>query len=143
MHAMLPLLDQLAFPPIRRGVLEALQVNLTYRCNQRCLHCHVNAGPTRTEAMSDECLAVLHRVIDAHPVHTLDLTGGAPELHPRFREIVRHARREGLRVIDRCKRCAVKSPTAMATSAPRHPIMNTPRKRAARSPGLLISTTLP
>ncbi|PAU66439.1 radical SAM protein [Pseudomonas sp. PIC25] len=102
MHAMLPLLDRLAFPAIRRGALEALQVNLTYRCNQRCLHCHVNAGPTRTESMSDETLDILHRVIDAHPVHTLDLTGGAPELHPRFRDIVRHARREGLRVIDRC-----------------------------------------
>lgn len=102
MHAMLPLLDRLAFPAIRRGALEALQVNLTYRCNQRCLHCHVNAGPTRTESMSDETLDILHRVIDAHPVNTLDLTGGAPELHPRFRDIVRHARREGLRVIDRC-----------------------------------------
>ena len=102
MHAMLPLLDQLAFPAIRRGHLEALQINLTYRCNQRCLHCHVNAGPTRTEAMTDDSLALLHQVIDAHPVHTLDLTGGAPEMHPRFREIVQHARREGLRVIDRC-----------------------------------------
>ena len=102
MHAMLPLLDQLAFPAIRRGALEALQVNLTYRCNQRCLHCHVNAGPTRTESLSDETLALLHQVIDAHPVQTLDLTGGAPELHPRFRELVTHARREGLRVIDRC-----------------------------------------
>lgn len=102
MHAMLPLLDQLAFPAIRRGALEALQVNLTYRCNQRCLHCHVNAGPTRTESLSDETLALLHQVIDAHPVQTLDLTGGAPELHPRFRELVAHARREGLRVIDRC-----------------------------------------
>ncbi|HLD64754.1 MAG TPA: arsenosugar biosynthesis radical SAM (seleno)protein ArsS [Pseudomonas sp.] len=99
---MLPLLDQLAFPAIRRGALEALQVNLTYRCNQRCLHCHVNAGPTRTESLSDETLALLHQVIDAHPVQTLDLTGGAPELHPRFRELVAHARREGLRVIDRC-----------------------------------------
>ena len=102
MRAMLPLLDQLAFPPVRRAALEALQVNLTYRCNQRCLHCHVNAGPTRSESMSDECLALLQRVIDAHPVQTLDLTGGAPEMHPRFREIVEHARREGLRVIDRC-----------------------------------------
>ncbi len=102
MHAMLPLLDRLSFPALRRGPLQALQVNLTYRCNQRCLHCHVNAGPTRTESMSDETLAILHRVIDAHPVHTLDLTGGAPELHPRFRELVSHARREGLRVIDRC-----------------------------------------
>lgn len=102
MHATLPLLNALGFLAIRRGRLEALQVNLTYRCNQHCLHCHVNAGPTRSEAMTDESLALLHQVIDAHPVQTLDLTGGAPEMHPRFREIVTHARREGLRVIDRC-----------------------------------------
>ncbi|MDO9321999.1 MAG: radical SAM protein, partial [Pseudomonas sp.] len=49
MHPTLPLLNALHFPSLRRGALEALQVNLTYRCNQRCLHCHVNAGPTRTE----------------------------------------------------------------------------------------------
>ncbi|WP_218567829.1 arsenosugar biosynthesis radical SAM (seleno)protein ArsS [Pseudomonas cavernicola] len=107
---MLPLLNQLSFPPLRRGHLEALQVNLTYRCNQRCLHCHVNAGPTRTESMSDETLAILHQVIDAHPVHTLDLTGGAPELHPRFRELVSHGRREGLRVIDRCNLTILSEP---------------------------------
>lgn len=110
MHAMLPLLDRLAFPAITRGELEALQVNLTYVCNQRCLHCHVNAGPTRTESMTDESLALLHQVIDAHPVHTLDLTGGAPEMHPRFREIVMHARREGLRVIDRCNLTILSEP---------------------------------
>jgi radical SAM/Cys-rich protein len=109
-HAMLPLLDQLAFPAIRRGQLEALQINLTYRCNQRCLHCHVNAGPTRTEAMTDESLALLHQVIDAHSVRTLDLTGGAPEMHPRFRELVLHARREGLRVIDRCNLTILSEP---------------------------------
>lgn len=92
MHATLPLLDALSFPSIRRSDLQALQVNLTYRCNQRCLHCHVNAGPTRKEAMSDESLALLREVIDAHSVQTLDLTGGAPEMHPRFRELVMHAR---------------------------------------------------
>ena len=95
MHDMLPLLNALDFPAIRRGPLQALQVNLTYQCNQRCLHCHVNAGPTRTEAMTDESLALLLQVIDAHAVQTLDLTGGAPEMHPRFREIVRHARAAG------------------------------------------------
>jgi radical SAM/Cys-rich protein len=110
MHATLPLLNALNFPMIRRGHLEALQVNLTYRCNQRCLHCHVNAGPTRKEAMTDASLALLHQVIDAHPVHTLDLTGGAPEMHPRFREIVTHARREGLRVIDRCNLTILSEP---------------------------------
>ncbi|MHA6128982.1 arsenosugar biosynthesis radical SAM (seleno)protein ArsS [Pseudomonas fluorescens group sp. PF-1] len=110
MHAMLPLLNALSFPPLRRGHLEALQINLTYLCNQRCLHCHVNAGPTRKESMTDESLALLHRVIDAHPVKTLDLTGGAPEMHPRFREIVVHARREGLRVIDRCNLTILSEP---------------------------------
>ncbi len=102
MRDTLPLLDALSFPAVRRGRLEALQINLTYRCNQRCLHCHVNAGPTRTEAMTDESLALLHQVIDRHQVQTLDLTGGAPEMHPRFRELVVYARGEGLRVIDRC-----------------------------------------
>jgi radical SAM/Cys-rich protein len=110
MHATLPLLNALDFPPLQRRQLEALQVNLTYRCNQRCLHCHVNAGPTRTEAMSDESLALLHQVIDAHQVRTLDLTGGAPEMHPRFREIVAYARREGLRVIDRCNLTILSEP---------------------------------
>ena len=110
MHATLPLLDALSFPAITRGHLQALQVNLTYKCNQRCLHCHVNAGPTRTEAMTDESLALLHQVIDAHSLQTLDLTGGAPEMHPRFREIVCHARREGLRVIDRCNLTILSEP---------------------------------
>lgn len=110
MHAMLPLLNALSFPPLRRGHLEALQINLTYLCNQRCLHCHVNAGPTRKESMTDESLALLHQVIDAHPVKTLDLTGGAPEMHPRFKEIVVHARREGLRVIDRCNLTILSEP---------------------------------
>jgi hypothetical protein len=58
MHATLSLLNALSFPAIARGQLQALQVNLTYLCNQRCLHCHVNAGPTRTEAMTDESLAM-------------------------------------------------------------------------------------
>lgn len=110
MRDTLPLLDALSFPAIRRGRLEALQVNLTYRCNQRCLHCHVNAGPTRTEAMSDEGLALLYQVIDTHSVQTLDLTGGAPEMHPRFRELVMHARGEGLRVIDRCNLTILSEP---------------------------------
>ena len=66
MHATLPLLNALDFPALRRGQLEALQVNLTYQCNQRCLHCHVNAGPTRTEAMTDESLALLLQVRLVH-----------------------------------------------------------------------------
>ncbi len=110
MHATLPLLNALNFPSLRRGPVEALQVNLTYRCNQRCLHCHVNAGPTRTEEMTDASLALLLQVLDAHPVQSLDLTGGAPELHPRFRELVSHARRAGIQVIDRCNLSILSEP---------------------------------
>ena len=110
MHDTLPLLNRLDFPAIRRGALQVLQVNLTYRCNQRCLHCHVNAGPTRTEAMSDEVIEALFAVIDAHPVGILDLTGGAPEMHPRFRQVVQHARAAGLQVIDRCNLTILSEP---------------------------------
>ena len=110
MRDSLPLLNTLDFPPLRRGALDTLQVNLTYRCNQRCLHCHVNAGPTRTESMSAELIELLGEVIDAHPVDTLDLTGGAPEMHPQFRTLVRRARAAGIKVIDRCNLTILSEP---------------------------------
>ncbi|SDU10386.1 arsenosugar biosynthesis radical SAM (seleno)protein ArsS [Halopseudomonas salegens] len=110
MRDTLPLLNQLDFPALQRRELETLQVNLTYLCNQRCLHCHVNAGPTRTESMSDEVIQLLYAVIDSHAVQALDLTGGAPEMHPRFRDIVAHAREEGLEVIDRCNLTILSEP---------------------------------
>lgn len=110
MRDTLPLLDNLSFPAIARKGLDTLQVNLTYTCNQRCLHCHVNAGPTRTEAMSDAVLGNLYDVIDAHSAQMLDLTGGAPEMHPRFRDIVQHAREQGLQVIDRCNLTILSEP---------------------------------
>lgn len=102
MHATLPLLEITDFPPLRRRRLETLQVNLGYRCNQRCLHCHVNAGPTRTEMMDAATLALVEEVLDAQQVQVLDLTGGAPELHEGFRPLVQAARARGVRVIDRC-----------------------------------------
>ncbi len=102
MHATLPLMRTYGFPALRRGRLETLQVNLGYKCNQSCLHCHVNAGPTRTEAMSAEVLADVLAVIALASVKTLDITGGAPELHPEFRNLVARARELGARVIDRC-----------------------------------------
>ena len=110
MRDTLPLLDNLSFPAIARKGLDTLQVNLTYTCNQRCLHCHVNAGPTRTEAMSDAVLGNVYDVIDAHSAQMLDLTGGAPEMHPRFRDIVQHAREQGLQVIDRCNLTILSEP---------------------------------
>ena len=102
MHATLPLIQQFGFPPLKRGHLETLQVNLGYKCNQSCLHCHVNAGPTRTEAMSRETIADVLAFVAVAGIRTLDITGGAPELNPHFRELVTRARELGARVIDRC-----------------------------------------
>jgi radical SAM/Cys-rich protein len=102
MHATLPLLLDTDFPAIRRGPLETLQVNLGYRCNQSCLHCHVNAGPRRTEVMSAAVVDAVIRFLGNSPVTTLDLTGGAPELNPEFRRLVSAARSLDIAVIDRC-----------------------------------------
>ena len=102
MHATLPLLIASDFPTIRRAALETLQVNLGYKCNQSCLHCHVNAGPGRTEMMERKTIDQLLAFIDHASIKTLDLTGGAPELNRHFRYFVTAARQRGLNVIDRC-----------------------------------------
>ncbi|MBI5461448.1 MAG: arsenosugar biosynthesis radical SAM protein ArsS [Gammaproteobacteria bacterium] len=102
MHATLPLLKNTDFPLLRRDRLTTLQVNLGYRCNQSCLHCHVNAGPTRRESMSEETVNEVLSYLTATAVGTLDITGGAPELNPHFRSLVRKACARGVRVIDRC-----------------------------------------
>ncbi len=102
MRSTLPLLNATRFPAIQRRRLDTLQVNLGYKCNQSCVHCHVNAGPTRTEMMTravvDEVLAFLR----AGRLPTLDITGGAPELNPHFRHLVTGARALGIHVMDRC-----------------------------------------
>jgi len=110
MHATLPLLEHSDFPVIHRRRLETLQVNLGYRCNQSCLHCHVNAGPNRTETMSEATLAAVSYYLETGPARTLDLTGGAPELHPGFRRLVSAARRQGIHVIDRCNLTVLNEP---------------------------------
>ena len=102
MHATLPLLQATEFPAIRRASLTTLQVNLGYKCNQTCQHCHVDAGPNRTEMMDDANIDLVLQVLEAQEVRTLDLTGGAPELHQRFRDLVKGARDLGVHVIDRC-----------------------------------------
>jgi radical SAM/Cys-rich protein len=102
MHATLPLLQATKFPPLKRQRLTTLQVNLGYQCNQSCLHCHVNAGPNRTEMMDEDNLLLVEQVLQAREIEVLDVTGGAPELHPAFRSLVRTARRLGVRVMDRC-----------------------------------------
>lgn len=102
MHATLPLLRATNFPALKREALETLQVNLGYRCNQSCLHCHVNAGPTRREMMDEGTLDLVVEVLVARRIGTLDLTGGAPELHSGFRKLTQAATRLGVQVIDRC-----------------------------------------
>lgn len=102
MRATLPLLQNSDFPTIKRGVVQTLQVNLGYRCNQSCLHCHVNAGPKRKEQMSSTTIEQVIEILRQGRIRTLDLTGGAPELNPYFRVLVRRARELGVHVIDRC-----------------------------------------
>ena len=109
MHQTLPLL-QSTFPSIQRRKLDALQLNLGYRCNQSCVHCHVNAGPKRTEEMDDETLELALDLLRRGDVRTVDLTGGAPEMHPRFEELVGAARALGVHVMDRCNLTILEEP---------------------------------
>lgn len=110
MHATLPLLEVTDFPDIHRDKTTTLQVNLGYRCNQRCLHCHVNASPDRTEMMGEENLALIIPVMKARGMTTLDLTGGAPEMHEGFRQLVREAHSAGIHVMDRCNLTILSEP---------------------------------
>src|SRR4051795_5046728 len=96
-----PLLEQIAFPPIRRGRLDTLQVNLGYRCNQSCVHCHVNAGPSRTEEMDAATADLVIEFLERRRISTLDITGGAPELNANFRRLVTAARDLAVKVMDR------------------------------------------
>jgi len=110
MHDTKPLLADSDFPAIFRKPLEILQLNLGYLCNLSCVHCHVNAGPRRTELMSRETIGQVLALAEAADIHTLDLTGGAPEMHPDFRYLVRAARDQGIKVIDRCNLTILEAP---------------------------------
>jgi radical SAM/Cys-rich protein len=110
MHATLPLIEVSDFPAIRRRKLEVLQVNLGYKCNQTCVHCHVNAGPNRTEMMNRETIFEMVAFIKATGIRTLDITGGAPELNPHFRTLVTAARALDVHVIDRCNLTIIEQP---------------------------------
>jgi radical SAM/Cys-rich protein len=96
-----PLLDRIPFPAIRRGRLETLQVNVGYRCNQSCVHCHVNAGPNRTEEMDAATTDLVIEFLQKRGIATLDITGGAPELNANFRRMVTAARDMAVKVMDR------------------------------------------
>ncbi len=110
MHSTRPFLVTSDFPALRRQRLETLQVNLGYLCNQQCVHCHVNAGPRRSESMSVETVDQVLRFLAASTANTLDITGGAPELNPHFRHLVKQARKQGRKVIDRCNLTILEEP---------------------------------
>jgi len=111
MHATLPLLQTTDFPPLKRKRLDTLQVNLGYLCNQSCIHCHVNAGPKRTELMSLDNIEHILSFIRNNPgIQTLDLTGGAPEMNPHFEYLVKQATALGTQVIDRCNLTILSEP---------------------------------
>ncbi len=111
MRDTLPLLRQIEdFPALRRDALRTLQLNLGYLCNIACIHCHVNAGPTRTELMSRETMALALEVARRHGATTLDLTGGSPEMNPDFRWLVAQARAVGLHVMDRLNPTILEEP---------------------------------
>jgi radical SAM/Cys-rich protein len=102
MHKIYPLIKNTNFPSIRRSCLKTIQVNLGYKCNQSCLHCHVNAGPKRKEMMNKK---TIDNVIDFavnNNIGTVDLTGGAPEINKYFRYLIKELRQHDIRIIDRC-----------------------------------------
>ena len=112
MHDMLPLLrpDDSDFPPLRRAALQTLQVNLGYLCNQQCQHCHINAGPNRSEVMDAANIEAVLRFLEKNAIRQLDLTGGAPEMNPHFRYLVTRARELGVAVLDRCNLTILEEP---------------------------------
>ena len=106
----LSLLENTDFPSIHRDRLSTVQVNLGYVCNQQCTHCHVNAGPKRTEIMDRKNIEAVLEFIEKSGVKMLDLTGGAPELNPDFRWLVKQAQRINVKVIDRCNLTILEEP---------------------------------
>ena len=110
MHKTLPLLEPSDFPQINRRQLEILQVNIGLRCNLACLHCHTNSNPHRKEAMDDDTIDLVLAFLQKSQIKILDITGGAPELHPEFRNIVQRARTYGVHVIDRCNLTVLEEP---------------------------------
>lgn len=96
--------------PLRATGIDILQINVGRRCNQTCRHCHVDAGPDRKEVMSRAVMDACLTFLDRHRVRTFDITGGAPELHPDFREMVMRGAATGAHVMHRCNLTAILLP---------------------------------
>lgn len=110
MRNSLPLLAAIEFPALRRRRPTTLQLNLGYRCNIACVHCHVNAGPTRKEEMSRAVMELALQVAQQRSIGVFDLTGGSPEMNPQFRWLVESARGAGIHVMDRFNPTIVEEP---------------------------------
>lgn len=95
-------LDDIGLFPLRPSVLEIFQINVGKMCNQVCKHCHVDAGPDRKEIMTRETMQMCLDAIDQTNCHTVDLTGGAPEMNPDFRWFVEELSKKGKKIIVRC-----------------------------------------
>ena len=91
-----------SFPLIKKEHIETLQINIGLKCNQACKHCHVNSSPLRTEKMSYEIISLIPKVIEKYKIKTLDITGGAPEMHPEFRNLITILSDKNINIIDRC-----------------------------------------
>ncbi|MDT0619649.1 arsenosugar biosynthesis radical SAM protein ArsS [Salinisphaera sp. P385] len=105
-----PLFQQTDFPPLRRARLETLQMNLGYLCNLACTHCHVAAGPRRTELMDRETMDVALDFIQRQSIANLDVTGGSPEMNPHFEYLMREAAALGTHLMDRCNPTIIEEP---------------------------------
>ncbi len=90
------------FPSIYKEPIDTLQINIGYKCNQACKHCHVNSSPLRTEKMSNEIISLIPKIIEKYKIKTLDITGGAPELHPEFKNLIASLSTKQVDIIDRC-----------------------------------------
>lgn len=130
--------------PLRATGIEVFQINVGKLCNQTCAHCHVDAGPTRTEVMTQETAELCMRVLGETDIGAVDLTGGAPELCPSFEYLVRESRRLGRRVMDRCNLTVLMLPrfeglsaffaehqVEVVASLPHHRELATDRQRGA------------
>ncbi len=96
-----PYLEKISFPPLQRDKLKSLQINLGYLCNLQCQHCHVNAGPLRKEIMDEKTWLHILDFIQEYQIKQVDLTGGAPEMHPFFAQILKQLHSLGCHIIVR------------------------------------------
>ncbi len=110
MHDTLPYLNQMEFPVVGRNELDTVQINIGLKCNQQCVHCHVNSSPKRTEMMSSETIELIKEYLLKNNIQTLDITGGAPELHSQFRNLVSFAKNNHIHVVDRCNLTILSEP---------------------------------